>query len=173
MLLRMIDHANLLELISYDPETGLLRSKVDTQRRKTGDVLNRDFLEKQRSGVKIKATSVFINGYGSFRAGRLAWFYVTGKWPDVEIDHEDNDGWNQKWENLRLATRSQNQANTRCYQSNQLGQKGVYVWRNRYRAMIQKDGRRISLGSFGTQAEARGAYAAAAAKLHGEFARAA
>ena len=58
---------------------------------------------------------------------------------------------------------------------NTVGAKGVYRagGRRPFRAMIQKDKRRISLGRFETEAAALAAYARAAVVLHGEFARAA
>lgn len=99
---------------------------------------------------------------------------MTGEWPPQEVDHHDNDGWNNRWDNLRLATRSQNQANTRRYKSNSSGKKGVF--RNGgearpWRAQIQKDGKKISLGYFETIEAASEAFAAAATAQHGEFAR--
>jgi hypothetical protein len=101
---------------------------------------------------------------------------MTGEWPTHEIDHRDTDGWNQKWENLREATRSQNQANTGRYKSNTSGKKCVYPCGSKshpWRVQIQKDKRRISLGRFATKEEAHAAYLRAAAEFHGEFVRAA
>lgn len=110
-----------------------------------------------------------------FPRAKIAWFYMTGEWPEHEVDHRDTDSLNDKWENLRPATRSQQQANTRCYKSNKFGLKGVHRVAGRkarpYRAMVTKDDRRISLGYFETETAAFAAYVAAATKLHGEFAR--
>lgn len=161
-------HAQLLEIVNYAPETGLFTLLQATARRPAGAVMNNNFMKEE-----TRATKVCVPGMGAYGAGRLAWFYVTGEWPPAEVDHRDNDGWNQRWLNLREATRSQNQANTRCYRSNKFGLKGVHFSKDRglYRAMIQKDKQRISLGSFKDEASAAAAYAAAAANLHGEFAR--
>lgn len=167
----MLTHSHLLECIFYDLRTGNFTLLRDTARRKAGSIINNNSMTPQRSGRPVRYATVSFEGR-SYPAGHLAWFYVTGEWPPDEIDHRDTDGWNQRWVNLRPATRSQNQANTGCYASNKYGRKGVYLRDGgAYRAMIQKDGRRISLGSFDTESAAHAAYAAAATQLHGEYAR--
>jgi hypothetical protein len=88
-----------------------------------------------------------------------------------EVDHINRNGLDNRRENLRLATRSQNMANKTVYLTNKLGVKGVYLRNNRYRAQIQVEGRKIMLGTFDTLDEAREAYKQAAVKHFGEFAR--
>jgi hypothetical protein len=103
----------------------------------------------------------------------LIWLYMTGEWPSDDIDHRDRDGLNNRWANLREATRSQNLAN-RCAQvNNAIGVKGVCLERatGRYLAYIKVAGRTIALGRFGTAEEASRAYMAAALQHFGEFAR--
>jgi hypothetical protein len=76
-------------------------------------------------------------------------------------------------ENLRPATKSQNAANRGKTCNNTSGFKGVW-WRRRYRkwqATIGVNGKRFYLGMFDTPEAAHAAYAAAAQRLHGEFAR--
>lgn len=172
----MITHAQLLELISYDPDTGLFRMRKATRIRPVGRVMNNNRLKIERGGRKVRSTSINIFGFKATRAGRIAWFYMTGEWPTAEIDHRDNDGWNQKWDNLREASRSQNQANTRRYKSNTSGKKCVFPSGRRikpWRVQIQKDKRRISIGCFETKEAAHAAYVLAAARLHSDFSRAA
>jgi HNH endonuclease len=36
-------------------------------------------------------------------AGRLAWLYMLGRWPDHEAKHADGDPANDRWGNLRAA----------------------------------------------------------------------
>lgn len=170
----MLTQDHLREYVAYDPETGEFRLIKDMWRRKAGTVINRNEMVRQRSGRSVRYCRVSFDGR-NYPAGHLAWFYMTGEWPSDEIDHRDTDGWNQRFDNLRPATRSQNQANCRRYGSNTVGAKGVYRagGRRPFRAMIQKDKRRISLGRFETEAAALAAYARAAVVLHGEFARAA
>ena len=169
----MITHARLLELVNYDPGTGLFTVREETPQRGVGTVMNRNSFWLGRR-QQVRRCNVSVYQYGAFRAGRLAWFYMTGEWPVFDVDHGDNDGWNQRWGNLRLATRSQNQANTRRYESNSSGMKCVFPSGGKkrpWRAQIQKDNRRISLGRFETKEEAFAAYVIAANIHHGAYAR--
>lgn len=172
----MITHAQLLEFISYEPDTGLFRLCKATRNRAAGRVVNNNGWSIQKSGRRVRRTLLNVLGLKATRAGRIAWFYVTGEWPAAEIDHRDNDGWNQKWNNLREATRSQNQTNTRRYKSNTSGKKCVFPSGRKtkpWRVQIQKDKRRVSLGYFETKEAAHAAYVLASAQLHSEFSRAA
>ena len=102
-----------------------------------------------------------------YRASRLAWLYMTGRWPTKFIDHKDGDSTNERWSNLRQASRTQNLANSRlCYRSKS-GYKGVTQQGNRFCAKVGK----TYLGMFATVEEASAAYAKAARKRWGEFAR--
>ena len=92
--------------------------------------------------------------------------------PDgLEVDHVDRNGLNNRRSNLRLATRSQNLANTKLSRRNSSGVKGVRYdkERNKWRAEISATGIRYFLGRFDTKEEACGARSEAAGRLHGEF----
>ncbi len=109
----------------------------------------------------------------SYTAGRVAWLIMTGKWPEKEVDHINCDKSDNKFSNLRLATKAENTRNRRGgYGSS--GAKGVHLSisrKNPYEAHITAGGKRIRLGCFPTVEEASAAYAAAAEKFHGDFAR--
>lgn len=166
----MITHAQLLELVHYDHGAGLFTLRKPSPRRAAGTVLNYDYLVPMSTPTRQSA--VYLYPFGHFLAGRLAWFYMTGEWPSDEIDHRDRDGWNQKWNNLRPSTRSQNQANT-IYKTNRTGHKGVHYRADlkKFRAMISIDQKNKSLGHFDKFEEAAAAYAAAAKSVYGDFAR--
>jgi hypothetical protein len=93
--------------------------------------------------------------------------------PDgVEIDHIDGDGLNNKDENLRFCTHSQNSAN-RVDSKNTSGYKGV-VWSkagSKWQSQIIVNRQYIYLGYFGDIEDAARAYDEAAKKYFGEFAR--
>lgn len=107
-----------------------------------------------------------------FRAHRIAWALMTGAWPEAEIDHINGIRHDNRWGNLREATRLQNAANTPCKKSNALKVKGVHydTARQSYRAQIMVNRKKINLGNFKTVSEAAEAYAAGASRYHGAFA---
>ena len=93
--------------------------------------------------------------------------------PGLDVDHRDRDGLNCRRLNLRVATRTQNNAN-RISQPNSTSKfKGV-TWdrkRNQWKALIQVSGKSLNLGRFNGEADAAAAYNLAAREAFGEFAR--
>ncbi len=93
---------------------------------------------------------------------------MKGVEPSAEIDHRNTDPSDDRWDNLREATTSQNGMNKTGHRD---GLKGAYKHRTgRWRSVIQIDGVQRSLGLFDTESEAHAAYIRAAHQLHGEFA---
>ena len=93
---------------------------------------------------------------------------MTGRWP-IEADHRDLDPSNDRWDNLREATSSQNKGNARRWRNNQLGVKGV--WFHKQKGKFTSQCGHKHLGLFATAGEAYAAYLAAAEAKFGEFAR--
>lgn len=89
-----------------------------------------------------------------------------------EVDHINGDGLDNRRENLRIATSSQNKANTPKYKNNTSGYKGVTFNKplGKWTARIQFKKVYYHLGVFDTPEEGHQAYCAAAERLHGEFA---
>ena len=87
------------------------------------------------------------------------------------LDHADGDRSNNRIENLREASLSQNGQN-RSVSRNASGVKGVYfnAKRNRYQAQIWVDGKSKSLGCYENIDDAAKAVSKARAELHGKFA---
>lgn len=92
---------------------------------------------------------------------------MTGKWP-VEIDHRNGDRLDDRWDNLREATRAQNEWNKGANRNNRCGMKGIDFRKNRWRMQIMRNGQRVT-GRFRTIEEARAAYLAIARQNDGEF----
>jgi len=103
---------------------------------------------------------------------RLIWMYVYGVDPsDLEIDHINGNRADDRIQNLRIATRAQQQWNVGKTKSNTSGCKGVSFYKrlNKWRADIRLEGRQKNLGYFTTLEEAKVAYQKAADALHKEF----
>lgn len=92
----------------------------------------------------------------------------------VQVDHRNGDGLDNRRSNLRLATIQQNSFNRGPNRNNKSGYKGVYWGESSHKwyAQIKINGHKRTIGFFEDKREAWMAYADAAAKLHGEFARA-
>jgi hypothetical protein len=95
---------------------------------------------------------------------------ILGPNPDQDIDHANGDGLDNRRENLRVASTSQNMANQRKTRGVSRF-KGVTFLPQRWRAAIQYQGRKKNLGNFATEEEAARAYDRAAREIFGEFAR--
>lgn len=164
-----ITAVRLRELLHYDPETGIFTWRVNRGRMaKAGFVAGTTSLQGYRT-LRIDASQ--------YKANCLAWLYMMGKWPNADVDHRDGDRLNDKWGNLRLATRSQNAANRKTHSNNNSGFKGAHFRKDRrtrrWAASICVNYNQIHLGFFDTPEEAHAAYVIAAQKHFGEFARAA
>lgn len=107
-----------------------------------------------------------------FLGHRLAHLYMLGSWPSVTIDHRDLNGLNNRWENLRPATKGQNAANTPAPRTSSTGVKGVgRAPKGRFRAYITINRRQVWLGYHQTIEAAAAAFRAAALTRYGEFER--
>ena len=90
---------------------------------------------------------------------------------EPEVDHVHGGGLDNRRANLRLADRSQQNANKRKSEGKSSRFKGVSRDRGRWRAVIKVDRRYRHLGSFATEEEAAAAYNVAAVVAFGPFAR--
>lgn len=89
------------------------------------------------------------------------------------VDHIDSNGLNNRRNNLRIATRSQNCQNSKIPTRNTSGYKGV-SWNTRdekWRSAIVVNKKLIFLGNFDCKHDAYLAYCEASNKYHGEFGR--
>lgn len=163
-----ISHERLKQAMHYDPETGHFTRLISPYPAMVG----------RRAGSKKPAPNgrqyltVYIDG-AAYLAHALAYFYMTGNWHSGDVDHRNRDGLDNRWANLRPATRAQNKMNSKCRSDNKCGMKGVSFKRGKWRPRIQVGDKRFYLGGFDTPEAAHAAYEAAAKQYFGEFARAA
>ena len=138
----------LKEMLSYDPKTGLFRWL------------------STRSGIKADGAAGYINpktNYcvitvknNTFKAHRLAWLYVYGEWPINDIDHINQNGSDNRIENLRDVNRIENGRNHSLSRTNTSGITGV-CWNTRtkiWHANIRIGSRNIHLGTYHDKFEA-------------------
>lgn len=104
---------------------------------------------------------------------RVAWLYMTGAWPTRKVDHKNRVKTDNRWKNLRLASDSQNAANSNPRKPrSSTGHRGVYKCpsSSKYIAEVRYLGARVLYKRFATLDAAVEAAKAAREKYHGEFA---
>lgn len=108
----------------------------------------------------------------NYKAHRVIWEMHNGLIPGgMSIDHANGDTWDNRLDNLRLATHSQNMQNSDRSKYNTSGRRGVVLTKSgRYAASIRVGWKDIYLGTHDTLDDASEAYNVAALKHHGEFA---
>jgi hypothetical protein len=89
------------------------------------------------------------------------------------VDHINGNGLDNRRENLRVVSHSQNMMNSRKPVSNTSGIKGVswYAKTKKWKAQIAASGKKMHIGYYCTKEEAAKAYAEASRRLHKQFGR--
>lgn len=125
--MEILTQAFLKHLLHYDPLTGAwtwINPISRSQRR--GDIAGTVRYDGRR---QIRVDGKIYLG------SRLAWLYMTGTWPKDEIDHENRIKGDDRWENLRDATHSENMYNRDwCERSGEL--RGICREGNQFRVII-------------------------------------
>ena len=105
-MLKLPSQDELKQRFYYDQETGDLIYKISPANRvKVGDIV-KGFGSEGYRRVYIKGTL--------YKAHRIIWCWMTGEdLHDKKIDHKDRDRSNNKWNNLRKATSSDNGKNNK------------------------------------------------------------
>lgn len=135
----------LKEVLRYDPATGIFYWKMKTSKCvRIGSVAGTN----DGGYIFIRIDNV------KFAAGRLAFLYMTGKFPQYTCDHFDRNPSNNMWSNLRDATYSQQNVNRKKQIKKYNLPHGVELSGKKFRARIRRDGKMINLGTFDTIEEA-------------------
>lgn len=132
----------LKEVLDYDPETGIFIWKGNTSVR---DIVG------SVAGAPNKAGywRIGIDAH-RYRAHRLAFLWVEGYFPDADVDHINGDRSDNRWQNLRPASRATNMRNARRYRNNKSGFTGI-AWQEKtqkWRAEIKANGKQRYLGVY-------------------------
>jgi len=152
-------NTTFLERFRYNPVTGL----VLCHRTKKGD------RKTKPDGYKVIGTSYEGKMY-YMREHRFAFLSMKGEIPKC-VDHINGIKNDNRWENLRTATRSENNRNVGLRADNITGVKGVYIRKNtgKYQAQIMVKGKNKYVGVFETLEEADKAIKSIRILEHKEF----
>ena len=143
----------------YDPVSGIFRHK-------------RGYLKGKLAGYVEKSGRLRLSIKNkNYLANRVAYFLTHGWCPDV-VDHKDRDVTNNAITNLRAASYTQNNWNSAGHSDKKSNlPKGIRLTKNRqrFRAIIQINGLRFSVGTYASLEEAISARNLVAHSNHGEF----
>jgi hypothetical protein len=165
----MITYEIAKALFDYDPKTGMVTWKFGSAQIVKGAEIG-STTNTAKSNTKYRTIKLFGLSY---KVHRIIWLMQTGDWPKGDVDHIDGDGLNNKWDNLRDVTHSQNLMNSAVRSDSTSGYKGVSYdkARDRWYAYINIGGKRKMLGRHRTMQEAVTARQNAERELFGDFAR--
>lgn len=160
MELTMLTRDQVTALLDYSPDTGQFTWKV-----------NRGRLAKagQLAGCPDRQGYICMKILGgTYKAHRVAWLVVYGRWPHSQIDHINGVPGDNRISNLREVSPQQNAENRRITHNQSAGTKGVTYARHikKWKAQIYTGGTYHYLGVFNTIEEASAAYKAAAIVVH-------
>lgn len=136
-----LTQAYLKTILHYDPETGVFTWATESDRRAVGNVADR----------------IYDGGYARiwllgrfYLSHRLAFLWMTGRFPHEHTDHVNGARSDNRWINLRSVSPGENHKNMRRYICNTSGVPGVR-WHKRdniWEARIRIDGKDKHLGRF-------------------------
>ena len=156
----MLTQHRLKELFYYDANSGIFTRRVSTNHSAiAGTVAGTD------DGAGYLRITIDKKRY---RVHRLAWLFVYGVFPTLELDHINQNKSDNRIVNLRVVNKSENQQNTKAPATNTSGVKGVY-WNKaakKWQAQFCFKGKLMYLGIFSCLQAATLAYQKAISSFH-------
>lgn len=156
----------LKEILDYDPDTGVFRWKKKTSKKTViGSVAGTMHKQQNRWQIQIDGKI--------YKSARLAYYMYNGVEPTGEVDHINMITTDNRGENLRDSTHSQNNMNKRRQSNNSTGFKGVsyHKTRGEYLAYAKINGKMHFAGWHKTAESASISARELREKLHKEFHR--
>jgi len=181
---QFLKHGHIIERTRYDPnefiidgnicKIKLYNEKCEEITETIIDAEDYDIVKNYKWGIwKEKDGSYYaVTTIGNKRLSLAHCVLKHKSTMDVHIDHANRNKLDNRKENLRVATNSQNGHNSKLYKSNKSGYKGVH-WNNfheKWATGIRVNKKFIHLGFFVDKVEAANTYVLAAKKYYGEFA---
>jgi hypothetical protein len=137
-----LTHIRLRQVLRYNRRTGVFTWIESAPGRKLG--------RRAGSSAGKNWYRQIVIDRETYLEHRLAWFYVTGRWPIHQVDHKNRIKHDNRWRNLRSATQKQNAENVNVRRHSGSGVKGVH-WdssRQKWQAYIGHRHQRLHLGRF-------------------------
>lgn len=150
------------ELFSYDSKTGNILQQKKRPKVKVGEI----------AGSITPKGYRYIQAKGrKYPAHHLVWYFETGSFPSLFIDHIDGNKLNNHFLNLREVTIKQNNEHRGKQKNNSSGYKGVTFNKrlNKFIAQIQHNSKQLHIGIFDTALEASEAYEQKAKSLFSHY----
>lgn len=119
---RKLTAARAREMFSYDKLTGIVRWRVKRGRMRAGE--RAGTISAPHPGSPYRRRQIMIDRR-CYHEHQVIWLIVTGEWCRPEVDHRDTDACNNRWSNLRRATRLQQMHNSTVSERNRAGLKWV------------------------------------------------
>jgi hypothetical protein len=164
----VLTQERLKKLLIYERRTGRFIWRLRPVRCKQDATWNSAWSGKEAGSLKPSGYILICVDYQLYRAHRLAFLYVLGRFPIADVDHKNRIRSDNRWRNLREASRSQNLANGRHKKSD----RGVRrLPCGTWQARIAIKGNSQGLGTFRLKRDAIAAYKKAAKKRFGNFHR--
>ena len=159
----MLTQQRCHELFRYDPETGNLVWRTTKSAKAIAGSVAGSINAKGHVNLQVDRKM--------YAAHQVVYLMHHGYIPD-EIDHCNRDKTDNRIENLRPATSSQNKGNIGLLRNNQSGYRGVSQnsRSGKWHAQIKICGRQTYLGRYATPEQAALRYNEAARQYFGEFA---
>lgn len=158
-----MNQTRLKQLLRYDPDTGRFTWLVTKGRILAGNIAG----HKNNHGYWL----IRIDRQ-SYMACRLAWLYMTGNYPALVVDHINGIRDDNRFSNLRLASKSENGMNRRKVNTNNTSGVAGVNWskdKGKWEARITRNYRKIRLGYFERKEDAVEARRKAERDIYGEF----
>ncbi len=141
----------LKKYLTYNPATGIFLRKEKVA----------GYIDQATSYVKIMLLGK------NYYAHRLAFLYMTGKFPSKHVDHVNKNKSDNTWNNLRDVPQAINNQNfIKATSRNNLGVLGVRQRGNSFSAAVSYNKIQVHAGSFATAEEAHQAYINLKRQLH-------
>jgi hypothetical protein len=155
-------YERLHELFVYDESSGVVSWKINHYCIRVGDIVGYLNTDGHR---QVCIDNVF------YSVSVIIWIMQTGEFPIDEIDHINRHPDDNRWENLRICTRSQQCQNRSIFCNNSSGVTGV-SWNKmccKWQSYINLNGKRTNLGLYSSKIDAIEARKQAEIKYFGEF----